>query len=255
VFNRNTVNENILFQGLNLNVNDGDFITFIGSNGAGKSTLMNVIAGSELEDEGIITLNKNKLHEMPEYKRSKLVGRVFQDPSKGAALNMTILENLSMAYNKGKSFNLSLGIEKKNTEMFIKMLSQVGLGLEDKLHTKVGLLSGGQRQALCIMMSIMHKPQVLLLDEPTAALDPKTSEIIVDYIEKVVTENKITTLMITHNLNHAIRLGNRLIMMNRGSIIADISGKEKSKLTVEMLIERFNSVHGKDFLSDRSLLL
>jgi putative ABC transport system ATP-binding protein len=253
VFNRNTVNENILFQGLDLSVDDGDFITFIGSNGAGKSTLMNVIAGSEFEDEGIITLNSSKLHEMPEYKRSKLVGRVFQDPSKGAALNMTILENLSMAYNKGKAFNLSFGIEKKNIEIFKKMLSQVGLGLEDKLHTKVGLLSGGQRQSLSLISVVMSKPQLLLLDEHTAALDPKTSERIIEITENVVNENKTTTLMVTHNLNHAVKLGNRLIMMHRGKVALDIAGEEKKGLNTDKLLKCFDSLQDRSFLSDRML--
>lgn len=253
-FNKNTVNENTLFEDLSFSVNRGDFVTIIGSNGAGKSTLMNIIAGSILEDEGSIIIDRQELKTVSEYKRSKYLGRVFQDPSKGAASGMTILENLSLAYNKGKSFNLSFAISKKNIDMFKGMLCELKLGLEDKLYTKVGLLSGGQRQALCLMMAVMKKPKVLLLDEHTAALDPKTSEIIIDLTEKIVSENDITTLMVTHNLNHAVRLGNRLVMMHMGNIVLDFQGEEKKGLTTEKLIEQFNSVQGKEFLSDRILL-
>lgn len=253
-FNANTINENVLFQDLSLHVNKGDFVTIIGSNGAGKSTLMNIVAGTIMEDEGSIVIDRQELKSVPECKRAKYLGRVFQDPSKGAASNMTILENLSLAYNKGKSFNLTFGIAKKNINMFKDMLSELKLGLEDKLYTKVGLLSGGQRQALCLMMAVMEKPKVLLLDEHTAALDPKTSEIIIDLTEKIVNDNDITTLMVTHNLNHAVRLGNRLIMMHRGNIVVDIKGEEKKSLTTEKLVEHFNNVQGKEFLSDRVLL-
>lgn len=253
-FNKNTVNQNDLFNGLNLEVNKGDFVTIIGSNGAGKSTLMNIIAGSIKEDSGSIIIDGKEINKVPEYKRSKYLGRVFQDPSKGVASHMTILENLSLACNKGKRFNLSLGISKKNINMFKEMLSELKLGLEDKLYTKVGLLSGGQRQALCLMMAVMQKPKVLLLDEHTAALDPKTSEIIIDLTEKIVNDNDITTLMVTHNLNHAIKLGNRLIMMHTGNIVVDIKDNDKKGLTVEKLIENFNNIQGKEFLSDRVLL-
>lgn len=253
-FNVNTVNENALFQDLNFCINKGDFVTIIGSNGAGKSTLMNIIAGSIMEDSGSITIDGEELKSIPEYKRSRYLGRVFQDPSKGAAPNMTIIENLSLAYNKGKSFNLTLGISKRNINMFKEMLSELKLGLEDKLYTKVGLLSGGQRQALCLMMAVMQKPKLLLLDEHTAALDPKTSEIIIDLTEKIVSENNITTLMVTHNLSHAIKLGNRLIMMHMGSIVLDIKEEEKKNLTTEKLVEQFNNVQGKGYLSDRVLL-
>lgn len=253
-FNKETVNENNLFNGLSLDVNKGDFVTIIGSNGAGKSTLMNIIAGSIKEDEGSIIVDRQDLKNISEYKRSKYLGRVFQDPSKGIAPHMTILQNLSMAYNKGKVFGLTFGISKKNIDTFKEMLSQLNLGLEDKLYSKVGLLSGGQRQALCLMMAVMQKPKVLLLDEHTAALDPKTSEIIIDLTEKIVNENDITTLMVTHNLNHAVRLGNRLIMMHMGNIVLDINGEEKKKLTTDKLIEKFNNALDKSFLSDRVLL-
>jgi putative ABC transport system ATP-binding protein len=253
VFNKNTVNENTVFDGLNLKVNKGDFITIIGSNGAGKSTLLNIISGSIEEDDGSIKLNEKELSRTPEYKRSKHIGRVFQDTSKGIAPDMTILENLSMAYNKGKAFNLSLGISKKNINIFKELLSELNLGLENKLHTKVKLLSGGQRQALCLMMSVMGNPELLLLDEHTAALDPKTSEKIIRITEKLVKDSNITTMMVTHNLNHAISLGNRLIMMHGGNIVLDIDEEEKKNLTVNKLLERFDSVQGKDVLNDRML--
>ena len=215
VFNKNTIDENILFNSFDLTINNGDFITLIGSNGAGKSTLLNIIAGSVEADQGSIFIENKKLSDLAQHKRSRFIGRVFQNPSEGTASNMTILENLSMAYNKNKPFNLTAGINKKNVEMFKNKLNTLELGLEDKLYTKVGLLSGGQRQALCLIMAVISKPELLLLDEHTAALDPKTSEKIIELTEKVVKENSVTTLMVTHNLNHAIRLGNRLVMMHR----------------------------------------
>ena len=253
VFNENTTNENKVFQGLNFKVNKGDFITLIGSNGAGKSTLLNIIAGTLKEDRGSITIDDKNIEKLPEYKRSKYIGRVFQDTSKGIALNLSIIENLSLAYNKGKAFNLSFCISKKNINMFKEMLAQLNLGLEHKLNTKVGLLSGGQRQALCLLMAVMHKPEILLLDEHTAALDPKASEIILYLTEKMVKENNITTLMVTHNLNNAVKLGNRIIMLHRGDIILDLSGMEKEKLTVDKLIESFDKAQG-NYISDRMLL-
>lgn len=253
VFNRNTVNENIVFNHLSLNVNKGDFITVIGSNGAGKSTLLNIIAGTLEEDEGSISLNGRELYGIREHKRAESIGRVFQDPAKGTAPDMTILENLSMAFNKGKAFGLTFGINKRNINMFKMLLSELDLGLEDKLNTKVGLLSGGQRQALSLISAVMSKPQLLLLDEHTAALDPKTSERIIEITEKVVRDNKTTTLMVTHNLIHALKLGNRLVMMHRGNIALDISGEEKRSLNAEKLLKCFDTVSGKDALSDRML--
>lgn len=254
VFNESSVSENKLFQGLNFQVNKGEFITVIGSNGAGKSTLLNIIAGTIKEDKGIIEIDGENVQQLPEYKRSKYLGRVFQDTSKGMSLNMSILENLSLAYNKGKAYNLSFCISKKQITLFKEMLAQLNLGLEGKLQEKVGLLSGGQRQALCLMMAVMHKPQLLLLDEHTAALDPKASEIIINLTEKIVKENNITTLMVTHNLNNAVKSGNRLIMMHRGNIIFDLKGEEKKGLSVEKLIERFDKAQGMSYLSDRMLL-
>lgn len=252
-FNKGTINENILFQNFNLDVKKGDFITVIGSNGAGKSTLLNIISGSLNEDEGSIFLNEKALYSMPEYKRAKSIGRVFQDPGKGSALNMTILENLSMAYNKGKPFGLTPGICKKNINMFKELLSELNLGLEDKLYTKVGLLSGGQRQALSLISVVMIKPELLLLDEHTAALDPKTSEKIIEITDRIVAKNKITTLMVTHNLNHALKLGNRIIMMHSGNIVLDISGNDKKDLSTEKLLRCFDESLGRDTLSDRML--
>lgn len=253
VFNKNTINENVLYDNLSLQVEEGEFVTIIGSNGAGKSTLLNLISGTLNADEGSIILNGEEMNRMPEYKRTKFIGRVFQDPSKGVSPGMTILENMSMAYNKGKRFGLSMCVNKSNIKIFNEMLSQINLGLEDKLHTKVGLLSGGQRQALSLMMAVMCKPKLLLLDEHIAALDPKTSERIIEITDKVVTDNKMTTLMVTHNLNHAIKMGNRLFMMHGGNIVMDVKGEEKSKLTIDKLLKCFEKVQGKEALSDRVL--
>jgi putative ABC transport system ATP-binding protein len=253
VFNKNTVNENIVFNDLNLKLEKGDFVTIIGSNGAGKSTLLNIVAGSIEEDKGIINLDGNILSGIPEYKRAGSIGRVFQDPTKGTAPDMTILENLSMAFNKGKTFGLTPGISKKNITYFKELLSKLNLGLEDKLYTKVGLLSGGQRQALSLISAVMSKPELLLLDEHTAALDPKTSERIIEITENIISENKITTLMVTHNLNYAVRMGNRLIMMHRGKIVIDITGEEKKNLTTDKLLKCFDNVQDKELISDRML--
>lgn len=253
VFNEGTINEKVVFNGLNLNVEDKDFITIIGSNGAGKSTLLNIISGNIKPDQGSIKLNNNEITGMPEYKCSKYIGRVFQNPSSGVSPNMTILENMSMAKNKGKSFNLTFGISKKNINLFKETLSQLNLGLEDKLNIKVKLLSGGQRQALSLIMAVMSKPPLLLLDEHTAALDPKTSEKIIGITQKIIDENNVTTLMVTHNLNHAIKMGNRIIMMHEGKIVIDISGEEKKKLTVNKLLDDFDSIHSKETFSDRVL--
>jgi putative ABC transport system ATP-binding protein len=254
VFNKNTINEIVLYDNLSLNINKGDFITIIGSNGAGKSTLLNLICGTLNTDEGSIILDGKEISKLPEYKRTKHIGRVFQDPSKGVSPNMTILENMSMAYNKGRRYGLRLCVNKKNLQMFNEILSEVNLGLEDKLHTNAGLLSGGQRQALSLMMAVMCKPKLLLLDEHIAALDPKTSERIIEITGKVVKDNKITTLMVTHNLTHAINLGNRLFMMHGGKIVMDVSGDEKQKLSIDKLLKAFEKVQGnEDGLSDRVL--
>lgn len=246
-FNKGTVNEKSAFKGLNFDASKGQFITIIGSNGAGKSTLLNIISGFLKADEGSIVIDGIDICGMPEYRRSKFIGRVFQEPSKGVAPNMTILENMSMAQNKGKFFGLTPGINKKNIDSFKELLSEVNLGLQDKLDIKVGLLSGGQRQALSLIMAVMIKPQLLLLDEHTAALDPKTSEVINDITGKIVNEHGITTLMVTHNMNHAIKMGDRLIMMHEGSIVYDAEGREKQELNVNKLLAHFEN------LSDRVL--
>lgn len=253
VFNKNTVNENIVFNKLNFRVNKGDFITIIGSNGAGKSTLLNIISGTIQADNGLIMLGDKDISKFPEYKCTKFIGRVFQDPSKGTAPSMTILENMSMAYNKGKKFGLNFAVNKKDIPYFKELLSNLELGLEDKLYTQVGLLSGGQRQALSLIMTVMGNPDLLLLDEHTAALDPKTSEKIIELTESIVKDKSITTLMVTHNLNHAIRLGNRLIMLHHGKVILDISGKEKEELTIEKLLKLFENNSKEDLISDRAL--
>lgn len=255
VFNQGTINENLLFKGLNLDVDEGDFVTIIGSNGAGKSTLLNIIGGTLKADRGSIELDGVNISNLSEFKCSKEIGRVFQDPSKGVACSMTILENMSMAYNKGKAFGLSMGVSNKNINLFKELLSQLNLGLEEKLHVKVGLLSGGQRQALSLLMAVMSKPKLLLLDEHTAALDPKTSEDIVRITSDVIDHNKITAMMVTHNLNHAIKTGNRLVMMHQGEIVVNLSGQEKKDLNMEKLMGYFEKVKGNDLLSDRMLFL
>lgn len=251
-FNKNTINEKIVFEKFSLNVKKGDFITIIGGNGAGKSTLMNVIAGSLSLDEGKIFLEGEDLTNKKEFQRAKKIARVFQDPSKGTCPTMTILENLSMAYNKGKSFGFTKGIQKNQNEFFIELLKMLDLGLENQLNTKVSLLSGGQRQALSLLMSTMKKPSLLLLDEHTSALDPKTAYKIIELTKKIVGEKEITTLMITHNMKQAIELGNRLLMMDQGKIKLDIrEGKEK--LTTKDLLLAFEKA-GAQELNDRMIL-
>ena len=253
VFNPNTINENRVFDKLSLDVNQGDFISIIGSNGAGKSTLLNMISGTIEADSGSILLDGSEVINKPEYFRSKSIGRVFQDPSKGVAPNMTILENISLADNKGKPFGLGFGINKKRIDYYKEMVSELNLGLEDKLYNKVLLLSGGQRQALTLLMAVMSKPKLLLLDEHTAALDPKTSEKIMDITRSIVKDSRITTLMVTHNLKHAIENGNRLFMMHRGQILVDVKGEEKEKLDTNKLLELFEKANVTDGLSDRTL--
>ncbi|MCC5911942.1 MAG: ATP-binding cassette domain-containing protein [Clostridiaceae bacterium] len=253
VFNKGTVNESILFDGLGMDIQEGDFITIIGSNGAGKSSFLNLVAGTLSSDEGAITLKGKDITKLWEFQRTKLFGRVFQNPTLGTSPSMTVLENLSMAYNKGKKFNLSLGVSKDNIPFFIDLLSQLSLGLEDKLHTEVGLLSGGQRQALSLLMATMSNPQLLLLDEHTAALDPKTSKTIIELTEAIVLKKKITTLMVTHNLNQAISLGNRLLMFHRGKVVLDIKGEEKKSLTIEKLLGYFEEIQSKEAISDAML--
>ena len=254
VFNENTINENKVFSNFNLEVAEGDFISIIGSNGAGKSTLLNIISGNIQSDSGYIELDGIDMSKADEFKRSKLIGRVFQNPSLGVAPNMTILENIALADNKGKRYGLTLGINKKRISYYKELLKELDLGLEDKLYNKVNLLSGGQRQALTMLMAVMSKPKLLLLDEHTAALDPKTSMKIMEITEKILKETNITTMMVTHNLKQAIKTGNRLIMMHRGEILLDVKGDEKSQLTTEKLMNLFKDANINDDLSDRSLL-
>ena len=250
-FNKGTINETSIFNNFNLEINKGDFITIVGSNGAGKSTLLNIISGALELDSGNIILEEKDITNLKEHRKSKFISRVFQDPTKGTSPSMTILENLSLADNKGSSFGLSLGVNKKKIEEFKNHLSILNLGLEDKMNTKVGMLSGGQRQALSLLMATLNTPKILLLDEHTAALDPKTSETIINLTNSIVKEKNITTIMITHNLSHAIAFGNRLLMMHRGETILDIGKIEKSNLTKNALIEEFNKITFKEELSDR----
>lgn len=252
-FNEGTINETSIFNNFNLEINKGDFITIVGSNGAGKSTLLNIISGALKLDSGNIILQEKDITNLKEHKKSKFISRVFQDPTKGTSPSMTILENLSLADNKGKSFGLSLGINKRKIEEFKNHLSILNLGLEDKMDTMVGMLSGGQRQALSLLMATLNTPKILLLDEHTAALDPKTSETIINLTNKIVKEKNITTIMITHNLSHAIEFGNRLLMMHRGEIILDIGESEKSNLTKNDLVEEFSEITFKEELSDRTM--
>ena len=253
-FNAGTVNAKTALSGLSLKLNDGDFVTVIGGNGAGKSTLLNAIAGVFQPDEGDITLDGVRLNGVPEHKRARYLGRVFQDPMRGTAANMQIDENLALAKRRGKVRGLRWGITQDEHAEYRKLLLELDLGLEDRLTSKVGLLSGGQRQAVTLLMATMQKPKLLLLDEHTAALDPKTAAKVLDITEKIVSENKLTTVMITHNMRDAIRYGNRLIMMREGKVVVDVSGEEKKKLTVEMLLELFSKASGDEFLSDRALL-
>lgn len=243
-----------VFKNLNLEANTGDFITIIGSNGAGKSTLFNIINGKIIPDEGTIELNGIDITKLEAYKRAKWISQVYQDPTLGTAPSMVVLENMSMAMNKGKSFNLGFGLDIKHIDLFEQELKNLGLGLENQLYTKVGSLSGGQRQCLSLIMSTLRSPEVLLLDEHTAALDPQTSKIILDKTEEVIKRHNIITFMITHNMQDAIKYGNRLLMLHGGEIIFDIKGKEKEELTVEKLLDMFKQKEMKlSDLSDQDL--
>ena len=253
-FNAGTVNAKLALSGLNLTLADGDFVTVIGGNGAGKSTMLNAIAGVWKPDEGQILIDGVDVTGMPEYKRAKFLGRVFQDPMIGTAAGMWLEENLSIAYRRGKPRTLRWAITQKERAQYREMLAQLDLGLEDRLTTRVGLLSGGQRQAVTLLMATMNRPKLLLLDEHTAALDPKTADKVLQLTDRLISEEKLTALMITHNMRDAITHGNRLIMMNNGRIIFDVSGEEKKKLTVEMLLEQFSRASGTEFANDRALL-
>ena len=251
-FNPGSITEKKALQGIDLHLNDGDFVTIIGGNGAGKSTLLNAIAGVWPIDEGSIHIDGQDVTAVPEHKRASLLGRVFQDPMTGTAANMQIEENLALAARRGKKRGLGWEVTKAERAHYHDMLISLDLGLEDRLSAKVGLLSGGQRQALTLMMATMVKPKLLLLDEHTAALDPKTAAKVLEITDKVINENKLTALMITHNMSDAIKHGNRLIMMNEGKIVYDVSGEEKKNLTVEDLMKKFSEVGGH--FSDRAIL-
>lgn len=252
-FNPGTVNEKVALDGLSLTINDGEFVTVIGGNGAGKSTLLNAVCGTWRVDSGRILIDNSDVTNMPEYKRAKFLGRVFQDPMMGTAADMEIEENLALATRRGKHRGLKRGITSAEREIYKKLLSELGLGLEERLKTKMGLLSGGQRQTVTLLMAAMNKPKLLLLDEHTAALDPKTAEKVLEITQRIVTENNLTTLMITHNMRDAIKYGNRLIMLYEGKIAFDVSGEEKKNLTVEQLLELFNKAK-IDFSSDKAIL-
>ncbi len=253
-FNPGTVNEKCALQGLNLTLKEGDFVTVIGSNGAGKSTALNAIAGVWPIDSGEILIDGQNVTSLAEYKRAKFLGRVFQDPMTGTAATMQIQENLALALRRGSRRTLRQGISAKEREMFREELKSLNLGLEDRMTTKVGLLSGGQRQALTLLMATMKKPKLLLLDEHTAALDPKTAEKVLDTTERVIREHHLTAFMVTHNMKDAITHGNRLIMMNEGKIILDISGEEKMGLTINDLLSKFAELSGNSIQSDKALL-
>ena len=253
-FNPGTINEKKALDGLSLKLKEGDFVTVIGGNGAGKSTLLNALAGVWTVDEGNIIIDGLDVTYTPEHKRAKYLGRVFQDPMMGTAADMGIDENLALAARRGKIRGLNLGITKKEREEYIELLKILDLGLDTRVTSKVGLLSGGQRQAVTLLMATLKKPKLLLLDEHTAALDPKTAAKVLETTNKIVNEHNLTTLMITHNMKDAIATGNRLIMMNNGQIILDIEGEEKKKLTVEDLLHKFAVASGEEFNNDRALL-
>ncbi len=253
-FNHGTVNEKCVLNQINLELEEGDFVTVIGGNGAGKSTMLNMIAGVYPLDSGIITLDNENISLYPEYKRARLIGRVFQDPMMGTAADMQIIENLAIAKRRGQKRTLRWGVTKEEKDEYYNLVKNLGLGLEDRLTQKVGLLSGGQRQALTLLMATLQKPKILLLDEHTAALDPATSAKVLELTEKIVSEQKLTALMVTHNMNDAIHIGNRLIMMYEGHIIYDIKGEEKKNLKVTDLLKKFEEASGKEFVNDRMLL-
>ena len=253
-FNKGTINEKKALNGINLHLNEGDFVTVIGGNGAGKSTTLNMIAGVYPIDSGKIEIDGINISRDPEYKRAKYIGRVFQDPRMGTAAGMEIQENLALALRRGERRGLSWGIKSSEKERYREALSRLGLGLEDRMSIKVGLLSGGQRQALTLLMATLKRPKLLLLDEHTAALDPKTAAKVLDITEKIVDRDHLTTLMITHNMKDAIAHGNRLIMMHEGRVIYDVSGEEKKKLQVSDLLKKFEQASGGEFANDRMML-
>ncbi len=254
-FNPGTVNEKKALQGVDLKLEDGEFVTVIGGNGAGKSTFLNAVAGVWPIDEGSIEIDGIDVTGLSEFRRAKYLGRVFQDPMNGTAADMEIEENLALAARRGqKRSPFHWGVTKDEHEKYHELLKTLDLGLEDRMTAKVGLLSGGQRQALTLLMATLQKPSVLLLDEHTAALDPKTAAKVLETTERIVSQNNLTTMMVTHNMRDAIQHGNRLIMMNEGRIILNIAGEEKKKLTIDDLLHKFEEVSGEEFASDKALL-
>ena len=254
VFNPGTINEKHALKGVNLVLEDGDFVTVIGGNGAGKSTMLNAIAGVWPVDEGSILIDGEDVTKLPEHKRAAYLGRVFQDPMNGTAATMNIEENLSLANRRGQRRTLKTRIKSSERAVYKELLKTLGLGLENRMTSKVGLLSGGQRQALTLLMATLKKPKLLLLDEHTAALDPKTATKVLETTDEIIKRNNLTTLMITHNMKDAIAHGNHLIMMMDGNIILDIKGEDKKKLTVEDLLHKFEEASGEEFASDKALL-
>ncbi len=253
-FNAGTVNEKKVLDDINLELNEGDFVTIIGGNGAGKSTLLNLISGFHPLDCGTIILDQENISLQPEYQRAKKIGRLFQDPMLGTAGDMQIIENLALAKRRGQHRGLAWGVDKKEKEEYYQLVKTLGLGLEDRLTSKVGLLSGGQRQALTLLMATLQKPKLLLLDEHTAALDPATSSKVLTLTKNIIAKQNLTALMVTHNMKDAIEVGNRLIMMYNGHIIYDVKGQEKQQLTVEDLLHKFEEASGEEFTNDRMLL-
>lgn len=253
-FNKNTINEKKALNGINLHLDEGDFVTVIGGNGAGKSTMLNMIAGVYPIDSGKIEIDGVNISREPEYKRARYIGRVFQDPMMGTAAGMGIQENMALAFRRGQRRGLGWGIKANEKDFYHDALMKLGLGLQTRMTNKVGLLSGGQRQALTLLMATLQKPKLLLLDEHTAALDPKTAKKVLEITQEIVEEQNLTTLMITHNMKDAISIGNRLVMMHEGRIIYDVSGDEKKKLEVDDLLKKFEEASGEEFANDRMIL-
>lgn len=253
-FNEGTPDEKRALREINLHLKKGEFITVIGGNGAGKSTLMNAISGNLMPDVGDILIDGKRVDHLPEYKRSQFIGRVFQDPMAGTAPSMTIQENLAIAFSRNKKRGLGLGVTNKRRQLFVDYLKPLNLGLHDRLDAKVGLLSGGERQALSLLMATFTEPNILLLDEHTAALDPARAELITDLTSEIVDKFQLTTLMVTHNMQQALDMGTRLIMMDAGQIIFDVSGEEKKKLTLKNLLDEFQRIRGKQLASDQAVL-
>lgn len=241
-YNAGTVNEMCLFEDFSLSIGDGEFVSVVGSNGSGKTSMLNIICGSIPVDSGMIRINGENITNMPEYRRQRRIGRVYQNPAMGTCPTMTILENMALADNKGKPFNLRPGTNRQRIEYYREQLKILGLGLEDKMEVKVGVLSGGQRQAMALLMSTMTPIEFLILDEHTAALDPKTADIIMELTDKVVREKNLTTIMVTHNLRFAVEYGNRLLMMHQGRAVIDKAGEEKRAVKIEDILDRFNAI-------------